>query len=178
VFCGKNEQFLVRTGTATKEYSKGEILGRYLNTIYLGKGAYGIQSAARKYFSKRAAELNLTEAALLAGLIAAPERYDPVDDPEAAIGRRNTVLSRMRGLGMIHEPAYRVAVASPLGLRLAPEKRRYRAAYFVEHVKEQIVRFLAEQRFLAAQRHLPTARPEDDTGSGSTKSEPEGKERR
>jgi penicillin-binding protein 1A len=122
-----------------QEYSKGEILGRYLNTIYFGKGAYGIQSAARKYFSKRASDLNLTDAALLAGLIAAPERYDPVDVPDAAIGRRNIVLARMKELGMIDAPAYRLAVGSPLGLRLAPEKRRYRAAYFVEHVKEQIL---------------------------------------
>jgi penicillin-binding protein 1A len=122
-----------------QEFSKGEILGKYLNTIYFGKGAYGIQSAARKYFSKRASELALAEAALLAGLIAAPERYDPVDAPESAIGRRNLVLARMKELGMIEEPAYVEAVGSPLGLRLAPEKRRYRAAYFVEHVKEQIL---------------------------------------
>lgn len=122
-----------------QEFSKGEILGKYLNTIYFGKGAYGIQSAARKYFSKRASELTLTDAALLAGLIAAPERYDPVDVPESAIGRRNLVLARMKELGMIEEPAYVEAVGSPLGLRLAPEKRRYRAAYFVEHVKEQIL---------------------------------------
>jgi penicillin-binding protein 1A len=122
-----------------QEFSKGEILGKYLNTIYFGKGAYGIQSAARKYFSKRASELILTEAALLAGLIAAPERYDPVDVPESAIGRRNLVLARMKELEMIEEPAYVEAVGSPLGLRLAPEKRRYRAAYFVEHVKEQIL---------------------------------------
>jgi penicillin-binding protein 1A len=121
------------------EYSKGEILEKYLNTIYFGKGAYGVQSAAKKYFSKRASELNLVESALLAGLIAAPERYDPVDVPEAAIGRRNRVLGRMRDLGMIEEPVYQEAVRSQLGLRLAPEKRRYRAAYFVEYVKEQIL---------------------------------------
>jgi penicillin-binding protein 1A len=121
------------------EYSKGEILEKYLNTIYFGKGAYGVQSAARKYFSKRASELNLVESALLAGLIAAPERYDPVDVPEAAIGRRNLVLARMKDLGMIEEPVYQEAVRSQLGLQLAPEKRRYRAAYFVEYVKEQIL---------------------------------------
>lgn len=122
-----------------RDYTKDEILGKYLNTIYFGKGAYGIQAAARKYFSKRASELGLVEAALLAGLIAAPERYDPVDVPEAAIGRRNLVLARMKELGMIEDPVYAEAVGSPLGLRLAPEKRRYPAAYFVEHVKEQIL---------------------------------------
>lgn len=121
------------------DYSKGEILGKYLNTIYFGKGAYGIQSAAKKYFSKRASELGLAEAALLAGLIAAPGRFDPVDVPEIAIGRRNLVLARMKDLGMIERPVYAEAVSSPLGLRLAPEKRRYRAAYFIEHVKEQIL---------------------------------------
>jgi penicillin-binding protein 1A len=121
------------------DFSKGEILEKYLNTIYFGKGAYGVQSAARKYFSKRASQLSLVESALLAGLIAAPERYDPVDVPEAAIGRRNLVLARMLDLGMIEEPVHAEAVGSPLGLRLAPEKRRYRAAYFVEHVKEQIL---------------------------------------
>lgn len=122
-----------------QDYSKREILGKYLNTIYFGKGAYGVQAAAKKYFSKRASQLNLVESALLAGLIAAPERYDPVDVPEVAIGRRNLVLGRMRDLGMLEEPVYAEAVSSPLALRLAPEKRRYRAAYFVEYVKEQIL---------------------------------------
>jgi penicillin-binding protein 1A len=121
------------------DYSKAEILGKYLNTIYFGKGAYGIQSAAKKYFSKPASQLNLSEAALLAGLIAAPERYDPVDVPDDAIGRRNSVLARMKDLGMIEEPAYLEAAGSKLGLRLAPEKRHHRAAYFVEYVKEQIL---------------------------------------
>jgi len=122
------------------DLSKGEILGKYLNTIYFGKGAYGIQSAAKKYFSKRAWQLNLPEAALLAALIAAPERYDPVDVPDAAIERRNLVLTRMRDLGMIEDAEYAAAAGSPLGLRLAPERRRYRAGYFVEYVKEQILR--------------------------------------
>ncbi len=132
-----------------KRFTKDEILGRYLNTIYFGKGAYGIQAAARKYFSKNAWELQLSEATLLAGVIAAPERHDPVDLPEEARVRRDRVLQRMLDLKMIDRVAFDAAIAAPLGLRLAPEKRRYPAAYFVEYVKERI---LSDPQFGATER--------------------------
>ena len=124
--------------------TKKEILERYLNTIYFGKGAYGVQAAARKYFSKSAPLLTLPESAMLAGLIAGPERWDPTENPEGALARRNLVLSAMLRERRITRQQHAEASASPLGLNPAIETKRYPAAYFVEHVKEQI---LTDERF-------------------------------
>src|SRR5919197_3822610 len=76
-------------------YSKKQILKRYLNEIYLGHGAWGVQAAAESYFRKDARELNLAQGALIAGLIANPSIYDPIDHPATALYRRNVVLERM-----------------------------------------------------------------------------------
>ena len=83
------------------QYSKNEILEKYLNTVYFGHGAYGAQAAALTYFGVPASKLRITQAALLAGLIAAPGRWDPARDPELAIDRRNLVLDRMASQGYI-----------------------------------------------------------------------------
>ncbi len=72
--------------------SKEQILTKYLNTVYFGQGAYGVQSAAQTYFSTDAEDLSLGQSALLAGLIAAPNHFDPFVHPESAYGRRNVVL--------------------------------------------------------------------------------------
>src|SRR3954465_12801130 len=77
------------------EYSKDEILTRYLNIVYFGQNAYGIQPAARAFFSVDAAALTLPQAALLAGLVQSPTHDDPFTAPERATARRNEVLSRM-----------------------------------------------------------------------------------
>ncbi|BAK38036.1 penicillin-binding protein [Microlunatus phosphovorus NM-1] len=78
-----------------KRFSKDQILERYLNIAYYGEGAYGVEAAARHYFSKNASELNLSEAALLAGLVQNPDANNPVDNPGAASDRRDVVLNRM-----------------------------------------------------------------------------------
>jgi penicillin-binding protein 1A len=83
------------------KYSKDEILRRYLNTIYLGRGAYGVQAASKLYFHKDAKALNLNEAATLAGIIPAPESYNPITQPLEARRRRNEVLDRMEAEGYI-----------------------------------------------------------------------------
>jgi penicillin-binding protein 1A len=127
-----------------KEYSKEEILGRYLNTVYFGQGAYGIQQAAKTFFSKPAWELQLPESALLAGLIAGPERYDPLDNPSVARLRRDGVLEKMLEQGMLTPDRYRQVVERPLGLEPAPDRPQYAAAYFVDYVKRQI---LTSERF-------------------------------
>jgi penicillin-binding protein 1A len=127
-----------------KEMSKEEILGAYLNTVYFGQGAYGLRSAAKELFRKRVIDLTLAESALLAGMIASPGSYDPVDNPEAALARRNLVLERMHEEESIDASELLEARTQPLGLRLAREKRRYPAAYFIEYVKRQI---LSDQRF-------------------------------
>jgi membrane peptidoglycan carboxypeptidase len=87
-----------------KNYSKDWILERYLNIAYFGDGAYGVQAAARHYFSKNAKNLNHVQSALLAGLVKNPTGYDPTNSPERALNRRNLVLDRMAQLGVI-EPA-------------------------------------------------------------------------
>src|SRR4029450_1445210 len=80
-------------------YSKDEILARYLNIVYFGQGAYGVQAAAQKYFSVNAADLTLPQAAMLAGLVQSPANDDPITNPDNAVARRNQVLARMHDLG-------------------------------------------------------------------------------
>ena len=101
-------------------YTKQQILAAYLNEIYLGHGAYGIAAAGEYYFGKPSSDLTLTESAVLAGLIRAPERYDPVDHPNRALHRRNYVLERLQRLGWIGQAVYENAIRSPLRLSLTP----------------------------------------------------------
>jgi penicillin-binding protein 1A len=122
-----------------EELTKEQILTRYLNTVYFGEGAYGIQRGAQTFFSKKATDLNLSQAALLAGLIAGPDRWDPIDRPNASVGRRNLVLARMRELGMIEEGDYQAARSAPLELAPRLGARRYPASWFVDYVKHQIL---------------------------------------
>jgi penicillin-binding protein 1A len=127
-----------------KQYSKRQILGKYLNTVYFGRGAYGVQRAAKRFFSEPAWELKLHESALLAGLIAGPERYDPFDNRKVALARRNLVLSQMLGQGMISQRRYQQAAGRRLGLDPPPARDRYLAPYFVDYVKHS---FLHDPRF-------------------------------
>ncbi|QDP97717.1 penicillin-binding protein [Microlunatus elymi] len=92
--------------------TKNQILERYLNIAYFGDGAYGVQAAAEHYFGTTAAQLTLPEAALLAGLVQSPDGYDPVQHPQAALDRRDYVLSRMAELKMITAKAERAAQAT------------------------------------------------------------------
>jgi penicillin-binding protein 1A len=125
--------------------SKDEILARYLNTVYFGNGAYGIQAAAETYFARPASELTLAQAALLAGLIAAPADYDPVVRPNLATNRRNQVLTQMRELGMIEPGAFASAVQRPFNLHIRQRStERYPAPYFVDYFKQW---FLSNPRF-------------------------------
>ena len=99
-------------------YSKDEILTRYLNIVYFGQGAYGIQAAAQKYFSVNAIDLTLPQAAMLAGLVQSPTNDDPIDNPENAQIRRNQVLERMHSPRPHHRPG--------AGRHLAPSRSRSR----------------------------------------------------
>jgi len=126
--------------------SKSEILELYLNTIYLGEGAYGAEAAAKTYFSKPAADLTLPEAALIAALAQAPSRLNPYDNPEGALERRNLVLWRMRENGYITTEEHDAAVATPIELKRSndPEGGIYRAHYFVAHVKKLLQQEFSE----------------------------------
>ncbi len=88
---------------ATKKQCKDIIFQQYLNQIYLGQGAYGVEAASRAYFNKSAAEVNLAEAAMLAALIKNPTNYDPIANPEVAEDRRGVALSRMVDEGLIDQ---------------------------------------------------------------------------
>jgi penicillin-binding protein 1A len=103
-------------------YTKKRILEMYLNEIYLGNGAYGIAAAGEFYFGRHADELTLGQSALLAGLIKAPETYDPLVHPHRATHRRNHVLRRMQELGWITDGQYERARQS--SLRLSSRMRR------------------------------------------------------
>ncbi len=122
-----------------KEYSKKEILEFYLNTVYFGEGAYGVQTAAQEYFNKNAEELSLSESALLAGLIRSPAKYDPYLNEDAAISRRNLVLKKMVALGYITAEEAQRAVQSSLHLERPTIKTYDFAPYFVEHVKQMLI---------------------------------------
>ena len=100
-----------------EKYSKDEILTRYLNIVYFGQGAYGIQAAAQTYFSINASELTLPQAAMLAGLVQSPANDDPVTNPENAQARRNQVLQRMFDQGHITEQELTEISATPVEVR-------------------------------------------------------------
>jgi membrane peptidoglycan carboxypeptidase len=99
-----------------KQYSKTEILTRYLNIVYFGRGAYGIQAAAQRYFSVNAADLTLAQAAMLAGLVQTPGNDDPITNPDAAFERRNQVLARMHVLGHVTDAELAEHSAQPVAV--------------------------------------------------------------
>ena len=101
-------------------HSKKWILEQYLNIAYFGDGVYGVEAAAQHYFSRSAKKLSLTQAALLAGLVKNPTAYDPTTFPDAAIGRRDVVLDRMRELRVISKDRARRALQAPLRLNVTP----------------------------------------------------------
>lgn len=101
-------------------FGKDEILGHYMNRIYFGSGLFGIETASRAYFGKPAADLDLAQSALLAGLIRSPNRLSPFRDPEGALEQRNIVLRQMEGLGFVTAAEARDAMREPI--RLAGKK--------------------------------------------------------
>jgi 1A family penicillin-binding protein len=122
----------------TRRYSKEEILAVYLNDVYFGNLAYGIGAAADTYFGKSPADLTLPEAALLAGILQAPAVYDPYLDPEAALGRRATVLRLMLSDRRITQAQYQEALHAPLTLRPRPTGGYSEAPHWVDYVRAQL----------------------------------------
>ncbi|MFF8802112.1 MULTISPECIES: penicillin-binding protein 1A [unclassified Methylobacterium] len=117
--------------------TKPQILGLYLNGIYLGRGAYGIEMAARAWFGKSVGALTLPEAALLAGLPKGPNYYSPDKYPDRARERRAYVLSRMKEEGAITEAQMNAALASDLGIRPPDAARQDSGFYLVDHVARE-----------------------------------------
>ena len=118
-----------------REYSKEEILEYYLNTVYFGAGAYGIEAAAMVYLGKSASELTVAEGALIAGLIKAPSTYDPFVNGSGALARRQAVLQAMTDEGFLTPAEARRYSSSDIELIAPDPDQTYPAAYFVEEVK-------------------------------------------
>ena len=118
-----------------RRYTKNEILELYLNQVYFGSGAYGVQSAAKIFFGKSVGDLNLAECALVAGMPKSPSRYSPLVNPDLAIKRRNTVLMQMRDTDIISDAAYQQAVKEEFYTK-GRKFMQSKAPYFVEYVKK------------------------------------------
>ncbi len=118
-----------------QKLSKAQILGLYLNHFYLGHGRYGVEEAARYYFGKHVEELDLAEGALLAGIVASPERYSPRRSEEKALTRRKYVLGQMREKGFMTPAVYDAVVDAPLRIAPAVEAESDLAPEIVPYVR-------------------------------------------
>lgn len=119
-----------------RKFTKDQILELYLNKVYFGGGAYGIDAASRRFFGHSAKQLSLAEAAVIGGLVKAPSRYSPTADAEAAIGRASVVLQVMQDAGVIS--AAEAAAADPDAVKLAPEPKQNSVRYFTDWALPQL----------------------------------------
>ncbi|HUJ89174.1 MAG TPA: PBP1A family penicillin-binding protein [Syntrophorhabdales bacterium] len=133
-----------------RTYSKDEILSMYLNLIYLGEGAYGVEAASYTYFHKKTRDLDLQEAATLASLTKSPSRSSPFKNVPKAMERRNLVLRKMYEAGFINKDEYVKAAMAPLAL--APFRTYARKnGYFIEYVKQILEEHLSNKEEIYTQ---------------------------
>lgn len=150
---------LILTKKIERTYSKEEIIERYLNQIYFGEGAWGIQSAAQTYFGKDVSQLTLSESAMLAGLIKAPSVLSPFKNKERSIERRDLVLSLMEKEGYISQQDVNKAIGQAVvleGRKIDKYKGQY--PYYVDHIiEEAITKYgLTENEVLSGGLHIYT----------------------
>ncbi len=126
-----------------RRYTKDEILELYLNEVYFGSSAYGVESAARTFFGKSVIRLDLSECALIAAMPKAPSRYSPLVNKDLAVKRRNIILKQMLKTGVITDFDYKKAVDQQLDLS-SRDKSRIQAPYFVEYVKRVLEETLGD----------------------------------
>jgi penicillin-binding protein 1A len=122
-----------------RRFSKNRIFEMYLNQIYFGQGAYGVETAAQEYFGKHVWTLDLGQAATLAGLVASPTHYNPRTEPRASRARRDWVLDRMAALGFVSPAGASAAKSEPMAV-VPPEPQESQAAYFVDWLTRDIRR--------------------------------------
>lgn len=127
--------------------SKEEILELYINKIYLGKRAYGIEAAAQVYYGKPIKDLNLAQLAMIAGLPQAPSAANPINNPQRALDRRNYVLARMRTLDMISEEEFEEAARYPVTARYHGAVSEVSAPYVAEMVRREMVERYGEEAY-------------------------------
>lgn len=129
--------------------SKDRILSLYLNYVYLGQHAYGVEAAAKTYFGKPAASLTLAEAAMIAGMPQAPSRYNPFRHPEAAKQRQHEVLGRLKTLGWITPEDYEKAINEPLVYWSMPEGQSGAAEWYFEEARRLLIEFFTPDNLKA-----------------------------
>ncbi len=140
-----------------QHHTKDWILERYLNIAYFGDGTYGVQSAARHYFGVNAKQLNLRQAAVLAGLVKNPTGYDPTNSPDRALQRRNVVLDRMASLNVITREQAEKTKALGLGLHVVPSRNGClyaRAPFFCDYAINYLLDDPALGKTVAERRQL------------------------
>jgi len=142
---GRKLQEVLLSIQIERKFTKQQIFALYANQIYLGHGVYGFEAGSQFYFSKRARDLTLPEAALLAGLPKGPSEYSPILNPDKAFRRRNMVINAMLEDGVITAAQANVARSAPLGLRIQTPPNSV-APWFVEEVRRELERkFGSEQ---------------------------------
>ena len=139
-------QELVLAGRFERAFTKDQILELYLNKAYFGDGLYGVEAASLGYFGKHAADLDVAEAALLAGLVKSPSTYAPTVNVTRALARRNVVLDVMRDARVIDERTYGSAVREPLRLEDSLRRDEAYGQYFKEDVRKQLVDIFGWER--------------------------------
>lgn len=135
--------------------TKKDILTIYMNQIFLGSNAYGVEQAARTYFNKHAKDLNIAESALIAGLPQAPSRYNPYRDFDAARNRQMYVLRRLQSLGWITDEEYEEAVNQPMEFESMTENAGSASAYYLEEIRRRLIVELSEPAMTARGITLP-----------------------
>lgn len=137
----KLREMILAMAMETK-FSKEQILELYLNKVYFGGGAYGVDAASRRFFDHGAEEISLAEATIIAGLVKAPSRYSPTADAKAAIGRAGVVLEVMQDAGMI--TAEEAATVQPAKVQLAAEPKQDSVRYFTDWALPQLDNLIDE----------------------------------
>ncbi|WP_207882124.1 penicillin-binding protein 1A [Pseudomonas sp. 30_B] len=122
-----------------RSLTKDEILELYVNKIYLGNRAYGVEAAAQVYYGKSIKDLSLAQMAMIAGLPKAPSRYNPLANPARSLERRNWILERMLKLGFIDQPRYDAAVKEPIAASYHVQSPELAAPYIAEMARAELV---------------------------------------
>ena len=141
---------IVRAIQVEQWLTKDQIIELYMNMIYLGSGAYGVETAAYTYFNKSAADLDIAEAALIAGLAQAPEGYNPYVHPEKAKARQELVLGKMKELGYISAEEYETAKAKELIYEKGTLQQTSSNSYFVDALIDELIADLQEEKGVTA----------------------------
>ena len=129
-----------------RKYSKNEILDLYLNTVYFGSNAYGVEAAAKTYFNKEPVDLTLPEAALIAGLPQAPSGFSPRNHPDQALTRRNMVIQKMADIGLITQGEADNALSTAIQLAPYSPYTQVQEPYVVAYVRKQLIDMFGEEK--------------------------------